>query len=364
MYFYHRKAASKYIVNMASRLPPTRNRSSKTVEQTLRSSRNPRSRSEKITSSYCSDRENVAIEKACQGNRITHRVQLNDRHNDFETKVPVSNTDNSNQILISPKERGIHSGDFLFSLRPFTDEYGWIPPFLMETTRHLKLKLHQVPSKNPQLIPELVEKAADGIVEEGKYLHKEHEAKRLAELLRKTKKEGIENVWECCVYLYTSDSFLYKTLNETMRLVGDEEHKETWQSKVHTLGPFCLLLWDDPVNTKLTFGKTLYRGTDLTTEQIAYFKELAKDDKTFQSFQFFVSCSRNRKAAQIFGNTLFIMEAIFAFTVNAAPYSDFSDEEEEIIMPGVCFCVKNIEFDSEKNKHFIHLQLRQRFSCK
>ncbi|CAF4253096.1 unnamed protein product, partial [Rotaria sordida] len=56
------------------------------------------------------------------------------------------------------------------------------------------------------------------------------------------------------------------------------------------------------------------------------------------------------------------MEVLIAFIADLSPWSEYSAEEEELVTPGVCFRVKSVEFDRTKNKHFIHLQLRQRFS--
>ncbi|CAF5168188.1 unnamed protein product, partial [Rotaria sp. Silwood1] len=64
---------------------------------------------------------------------------------------------------------------------------------------------------------------------------------------------------------------------------------------------------------------------------------MAKDDRAFGSFQAYTSCSRNRKKAEEFGNTLFIMEVMYAFIADLSPLSEYSEEEEELITPGVCF---------------------------
>ncbi|CAF4767709.1 unnamed protein product, partial [Rotaria sp. Silwood2] len=119
-------------------------------------------------------------------------------------------------------------------------------------------------------------------------------------MLREQKDNGIEQVWKRCAYIYSLESFLYKTLNTTMRLVGDKDHEHVWRSKVRTLGPFCLLLWDDPFNKKAKTNKTLYRGANLNGEQIAKYEEMAKDSNMYGSFQPFTSCSRNRKKAKKF----------------------------------------------------------------
>jgi hypothetical protein len=147
-----------------------------------------------------------------------------------------------------------------------------------------------------------------------------------------------------------------------MRLVGDKDNEGTWQGKIATLGPFCLLFWDDPFNRTLSRNVILYRGSQLIAAQMEkYFGALNNKDE-YGSFQSFTSCSRNRAKADQFGNCLFIMKVDFAFITDISPLSEYPGEEEEVITPGVCFRVPNIQFDREKTKHIIYLNLRQRFS--
>ncbi|CAF4410139.1 unnamed protein product, partial [Adineta steineri] len=144
--------------------------------------------------------------------------------------------------------------------RSFGGQYGWVSPFIIEVRRYLDLHPDELPSKQPDMIPLLVEKAAQGIIEEGKQIGKQLEAEELASILREKKNKGIEEVWQCCAYLYSLESFLYKTLNANMRLVGNKEEEHIWRNKVQTLGPFSLLLWDDPYNKKVKPNIVLYRG--------------------------------------------------------------------------------------------------------
>ncbi|CAF4633364.1 unnamed protein product, partial [Rotaria magnacalcarata] len=67
--------------------------------------------------------------------------------------------------------------------RSFSGEYGWISPFIIEVRRDLGLHPDQLPSKDPQLIPMLVEKAAQGIITEAIHIRKQREAEKLAEVL-------------------------------------------------------------------------------------------------------------------------------------------------------------------------------------
>ncbi|CAF3833720.1 unnamed protein product [Rotaria sp. Silwood1] len=343
----------------------------KTIEWMWQSNPNPWSESEPAKWSHYSDLENLIIEEAFQDKQS--RALLDDYYIDFKSKRQILNTDDYKQRPIKRVERereDKHLREARFMDLPvgkgrsFGGQYGWVSPFVIEVRRYLKLEPDDLPSKKPNMIPMLIEKAARGIIEEGKHIGKEREAEKLAKMLREKKNAGMEEVWKCCAYLYTLESFLYKTLNAAMRLVGDSEHEQVWRSKVRTLGPFCLLLWDDPFNTKLTTEKTLYRGAELNKEQIASYEKMAKDNKAYGSFQAYTSCSRNREKAEEFGNTLFIMEVLIAFIADLSPLSEYTNEEEELVTPGVCFRVESVEFDHKTNKHLIHLLLRQRFSGK
>ena len=296
---------------------------------------------------------------------------LDDYYIDFQKKLQISNTGSYKQRPVKRMEhkredkhlREERFVDLPVSIgRSFGGQYGWVSPFIIEFRRSLKLKPEQLPSTQPDLIPMLVDKAAEGIIEEGKRIRKKEEALKMASMLREKKHQGIEEVWKCCAYLYSLESFLYKTINTMMHLVGDQEHNDAWKSKVATLGPFCLLLWDDPLNKTAKTGKTVYRGANLKTEQIAKYEEMAKDQNMYGSFQAFTSCSRDRKKAEEFGNALFIMDLVVAFTADLEKFTEYPDEEEELVKPGVCFRVTKVEFDRKNKKHLIYLKLKQRFA--
>ncbi|CAF3334318.1 unnamed protein product [Rotaria socialis] len=347
------------------------NNSLKTVEWMWKSNADPWSKSEPEKWSHYSDVENLIMEEAFSNKQP--RALLDGYYIDFQDNLQVSNVDSNKQrpvkrVVRKREDKHLREARFVdlpvSSGRTFGGLYGWVSPFVIEVRRDLGLHPEELPTKKPDMIPMLVEKAALGIIEEGKYLQKQREAEHLANMLKAKKNEAMKEVWKCCAYLYSLESFLYKTLNAAMRLVGDKEHEQVWRSKIRTLGPFCLLLWDDPFNEKVTTNKTLYRGADLKPEQITKYEDMAKNPNEYRSFQAFTSCSRNRQKAEEFGNTLFIMEVLFAFIADLSPLSEYTQEEEELITPGVCFCVESVEFDRKTNKHFIHLKLRQRFDRK
>ena len=341
----------------------------KCVEWMWQSNSNPWSKSETPTWSHYSDIENIIMEEAYLKKETT--AVLDDYYIDFKKELQISNTDSYKQRPVKRMERkreDKHLREERFvdlpvsTGRSFGGQYGWVSPFIIEFRRSLKLKPEQLPSTQPDLVPMLVDKAAEGIIEEGKHIRKKAEALKMASMLREKKHQGIEEVWKRCAYLYSMESFLYKTINTTMRLIGDQEHNDVWKSKVPTLGPFCLLLWDDPLNKKAKTDKIVYRGANLNPEQIDKYKDMAKNQNKYGSFQAFTSCSRNREKAEEFGNALFIMDLLVAFTADLAEVGEYPDEKEELVMPGVCFRVTKVEYDPNSEKHLIYLKLRQRFA--
>jgi hypothetical protein len=251
--------------------------------------------------------------------------------------------------------------------RPFGGQYGFIAPFIKKVMKDLKLTKEQLPSKNETIVPMIVETAALGIIEEGKTMGKKIKAEWMANKLKEKKEGGMKEVWKCCAYLYSLDSFLYRKLNEIMRLIGSEEHEKVCQSKIGTLGPYCLLLWDNPFNSKMTEpGTILYRGAKLSDDFITVFKSnCSKDPRPWYSFQAFTSCTRNHSVAEMYSdNVLFIMKTRVAFTIDIQPFSNFPDEDEELLFPGVSFTIDRMEYDENKNKHLIYLTLQQKYNSK
>ncbi|CAF1058953.1 unnamed protein product [Adineta steineri] len=333
---------------MGSGASRTSNSLLKDVEWKWQSNENPFSEESAEWKPY-SDLENLIIERALKNKQ--QRAFLDGHIIDLESNLQVLSTDHSKQrpikrVIRKRKDTGLRKARFMDSLVGTTHlsgrEYVWVSSFIIEVRRHLKLLPDDLPSKNRDLIPDLVEKAAAGIIAEGTKMNKKNEALELALRLREHKHKGIEEVWKCCAYLYTLESFLYEKLHEVMVSVGDKNKEQFWRSKLDTLGPFCLLLWDDPINTKLTTRKTLYHAAKLEPKEIDKYKDMIKDGKNYGSFQAYISCSRNRAKVEKLGNTLFIIEVFVAFTANLSSLSEYPKEEEELITPGVCFHVKTV----------------------
>ena len=158
---------------------------------------------------------------------------------------------------------------------------------------------------------EVLERTIRGLLYEGNLAGKQCEAKWLAEQLSQMREKSKAEIGQCCIRLYTMESFLYKLLNHTMRLIGDPNHEQIWRSKVNTLGPFACLLQYYLSYENLTHrtNKTIYRGAQLTDEMVDEYRRVARSKDPRRSFQAFTSCSRNRLQAEQYGNCLFILNA-------------------------------------------------------
>lgn len=349
------------------------NESSIDVQWMWNANDNPYIKSKSMEWNSYSDVENLIIEEAFRAGQ-THAI-LDDYSIDLKHKFQIFTKDKKKQRSVQRMIRNkddsyIREQRFTFTpinpKRPFGGLYGWISPFIRATAKYLNITRKQLPSKDPSVIPMVVESAVVGIIEEGKKIGKQREAEHIAKILRKKKYTKIQEVWECCAYLYSLESFLYNRMNEIMRLIGEEEHELDWRNNARTLGPFCLLLWDNPYNNKTTErGTILYRGANLSDELVLTFQQdCLEKNKPVRSFQSFTSCSRNRAKAEQYGNVLFIMTIKHAFSVNLQPFSEYPGEEEELVSPGVCFTIDSIESDQKNQKYVIYLNLIQQYRRK
>ncbi|CAF4590994.1 unnamed protein product, partial [Didymodactylos carnosus] len=221
-------------------------------------------------------------------------------------------------------------------------------------------------NKTNKTLADVVEEALVGILSEGAKLGKAKEAEWLAKQLRDVKRFG-ENVTlrndgiphavgETCVYLYTKECFWYKLLNTVVR-----NYQTMTIEQIKTLGPFCWIL-DWYITKKGSGGNfTVYRGLTITDEQRQQFIKKTEDIE----FISFTSTSRNRKLAEVFGNTLLVfdLDVISSFHgthvkcgKDISFLSRFPEEEEYLMYPGRLFRFVQYEYDSDTMKHIIHLK--------
>ncbi|CAF3449483.1 unnamed protein product [Rotaria socialis] len=353
---------------MGNKVSPSEDSSTR-MEWMWRSNSDPLCESQVAEWKRFSDVENLIIEEAFKAKQS--EVLLDDFCIDFKQSVQISTNDKSSQRCIKRQvnkrdntnlREDRFMPDPISPKRSFGGQYGWISPFIQETLIYLGLEDVTLPSQDDPIIPIIVEKAALGIIEEGNTLGYHSVAEWMAKELINQKDKGMKEVWICCARLYSMEEFLYKKLNEIMRLIGNQNHEEVWRSKVPTLGPVCFLLWNDPINkSPNTTRKILYRAANLSNAQLDNYCELSQNPDQYRSFQAFTSCSRNRASAERFGSTLFIMEVEYAFTADIQRFSKYPEEEEELLFPAVCFTVKRVEYDKTKNQNLIYIILKQRF---
>ncbi|CAF2718631.1 unnamed protein product [Rotaria sp. Silwood2] len=196
----------------------------------------------------------------------------------------------------------------------------------------------------------VVQAAARGIVEEGKILDNLVEGGKLSGMLLNHKNGAIEEVVQCCAHLHTLESFLYKSLTESMRLVEneDETNKGIWYSKVPTWRPFALLL-----NLAFTYNAStnkvaLYRGANLLEDRIDSFRANVGKERSFHAF---TSVSRNRNAAAELANCLFMFDGSYSH-FDVSQYSEYPQEEEELLPPGLCCRIDRVLFDATDQNPF------------
>lgn len=322
-----------------------------------------------------SDVENLILEEAYRDKQSF--ALLDNYRIDLNKKIQISLVDPHKQRQIKRIQREgssnhLREDRFTFTpvnpKQPFGGLYGWISPFIKRTIAQLNIQRDRLPSKDPETMSMVIRKAAEGILQEAKELQQNREGEKLAKDLLEVQNDGAQKIWERCAFIYSLQSFLYLKLNEIMRFIGNKEHENTWTSKVSTLGPFALLLWDNPsVSLPTPPGTTLYRGANLVEQVIeGFIQDLSSEDKPMHSFPSFTSCSRLRSEAERFGNVLFIMNIKHAFTVDLKPFSKYPYEEEQLLSPGSCFIVQRVEkFDG--NKCHVHVdviqQHRRLFHC-
>ncbi|CAF1286460.1 unnamed protein product [Adineta ricciae] len=219
-------------------------------------------------------------------------------------------------------------------------------------------------------LPQIVEEAIKGILFEGWKQKEFLQAKKLADQLQSVKHlaENAKDVYDIphgigrtCIRLYTSSTFWYKSITSALwnpHTITEEQFK--------ILGAFCYLLQtymknlskkNIPTNTILT----VYRGMNLTDIQVEQFKQKT----SYFRFTSFTSTSVKREVADMFGNTLLVMdlntmnihgdELIDVGTFIGGD-SQMPDEEEFLMWPLSTFQVTRYEFDIIEKKHVFYLK--------
>jgi len=219
----------------------------KRVEWFWKSNDDPFSKSESSEWNRYSDIENAIIEEAYTIMKKSN-VILDDHYIDFEHRIQIANDDQTKQrpvkrVEMNREEEQLREARFtpnpILPASSFHDLVGFRKIFIDSFMEVFDLRSVYDWDK---LKHELVEKAMWGILHEGQLAGKQCEAKWILQQLEKVKDKSKKEIGECCVYLYTLESFLYKILNHTMRLIGQIDHENIWRNKIETLDPFAFLI--------------------------------------------------------------------------------------------------------------------------
>ena len=185
-----------------------------------------------------------------------------------------------------------------------------------------------------------------GILEEGKLLNHDFDARCMADRLIHAKSE--EEICTCAARLYSAETFLYKLINSSLR-----NHD---MSKTDTLGPFCHLLWRHLYTNNNTSEQVLYRGSDLTEEMIDEYRQALGTDISWPAF---TSTSKDRVTADFHsGNAVFIisMEDSKKERSDISSISHYPDEQEVLLPQHSDFKIEKVERNLAYGKSFIYLK--------
>ncbi|CAF1074100.1 unnamed protein product [Didymodactylos carnosus] len=309
------------------------------------SSYDPWSTSGKEEWTKYSDIQSEIIEEAFNGKSKTELAELDNYWINLKDSVQISKSDQNKQrpiqrVLIKRNENeGLREQRFFLPhpLKPFNHNH--------RSNAYTFLSLWK---KGKQLSnAEIVEQAAVGIILEGKQLDEHRESQWIAEKLTAVKNKNRQEIYNCCIMLYTMECFLYKLINKALR--------ENDRSKEKTLGPFCYILFRSWFLDANNYRQQLYRGVNTDENMVKSYNEATGETRCWDSF---TSTSKSRKKAESFGNTLFTIDATNNTGIDIAPSSRYPDEEEVLLPPGTVFQIIKVKPAPETGKTYIDLKLK------
>jgi len=293
-----------------------------------------------------SEVECEVLEDAYQQQQKT--VELDNYIIDLEKNVQINKHEKTKErpirrILIDPSVRHLREERFSIPQKPVKSDSD--QQHFSELIAEWLLKN----KKDKDNHPEWVEQAANGIYQEGLSLGRYVEAKYLHKKLKEIKYLPVHEIVRHCIHLYTKETFLYKIINKALR--------EKDRSKVDTLGAFCYYL--SIMNYTQGFGpsfykNTVYRGMTLTKEEINDYKASIG---TYKAWLAFNSTSKIREEAEVFGNTLFVINCIgisrYGSGIDISNLSRYPYEQEVLLQTGTNFRIDKV--DKIGHKYCIHI---------
>ncbi|CAF1226327.1 unnamed protein product [Didymodactylos carnosus] len=142
-----------------------------------------------------------------------------------------------------------------------------------------------------------------------------------------------EEIQEQCVKFYTAESFLYRLVNMTLR--KDDRNK--------LIGA--------------TFEGRVYRGAQLDEQMLRDYKNSVSEVRKWLGYS---STSKNRRLAENFGNTLFIIKTIKTrenTNWDVSLLSEYPNEDELLLTAGISFTINKVECNG--GKYLIYLTVKR-----
>lgn len=229
---------------------------------------------------------------------------------------------------------------------------------LRQRHKHLAFYNRQIAVEDPIIVdclaPSIDDSAANiigGILKEGVLQNLESQARQLVQKLQATDENNNVLIGLAVIKLYTNASFLPESLDKFLR--------ERDYSKVNTLGPFCKLLYAQFNKYQSNVDSLkVYRGDYLCSRDIrAYKRGIGKKSYRWLGF---TSTSTSEEVAQKFiQNAYFIIGLEKIYNDGRALYigklSNFPDEDEVLLRPGVEFSINKFEYNEETKINTFYL---------
>ena len=150
------------------------------------------------------------------------------------------------------------------------------------------------------------------------------------------------------IEMYTEDSFLYKDINECLR----KENLRNFKN----LGFYSYFLNKILKNCMRKFNfkeSVVFRGMQLEPFEIEEYDKIYKSDYPAFRCNSFMSTSKNKDAARMYGNVIFFIDFFDSYGIDISKISNFADEEEVLMPIGSLFKIKNIKKGINQTEIFL-----------
>ena len=225
-----------------------------------------------------------------------------------------------------------------------------------------------------------------GLIKEGQH-ESEYKMTKIKAALREVEQktheqssnERLIELQVCCAKLYTEHCYIFATVNTALR--------DNDRTKLFSLGPYCYLLFKHVARSFKSKPKmrerlqrvfrpreihsmTLYRGDRASEKTLEEYQKAAGDSSKHFKWLPFVSTSRDRREAEKFSHGVLYIIEMRSYSSNEdrftdlAPISEYTHEQEVLLLPGVQFQINKFEYDKEKNLNLVYIKVNSTYISK